>query len=111
VDRLLADPLSLPINRIPQHLWGAVGDLILRQSPESNKFAERYGSMAWDIRHATAAPFADVFTCDRRVAEFMGNFRTDRGLARQLSVGGEIDQVTFANTLREQIEAVAAVST
>jgi len=106
IDRLLGDPLSLPINRIAPHCWRAVGDRILDQSSESKKFVDRYGSFMWDTRHAVSGAFADVFTCDRFVNEILGDFRTDRGLQRQLSVGRDVDRVAFAAALRQQIEAV-----
>lgn len=110
MDHLLADPLSLPINRIAPHLWGAIGKRILDQpSADSDSFAKRYSSMAWDIRHAIGGAVSDIFTCDRRVAESMGNFRTDRGLPRQLNRGKDL--VAFAASLRQQIETVTAAST
>jgi hypothetical protein len=108
VDLLFGDPLALPINRISPHLWAAIADRILAQKAESKSFADRYGSMIWDLRHAIAGAFADVFTCDRLVADFFGDFRMDRGLQRQLSVGGGVDRAAFAAALRQQIEAVAA---
>jgi len=61
--------------------------------------------MIWDLRHAVGGAFADVFTCDHYVDGLLGDFRTEHGLQRQLSVGGSIDRVAFAAALRRQIEA------
>lgn len=105
VDRLLADPLALPINRISPYLWGAIGERISDQSAESGKFEKRYRSMIWDLRHAVGGAFADVFTCDQYVDGLLGDFRTARGLGRQVSVRGDIDRLAFAAALRRQIEA------
>lgn len=105
VDRVLDDPASLPMNRIVRHVFGSVGERIGAQSADSKRFTERYSSFIWDTRHAVAAAFADVFTCDHFADEVIGDFRRDRGLPRQLSVGGNVDRAAFAEALRGQIEA------
>jgi hypothetical protein len=104
VDRVLDDPASLPMNRIVRHVFGSVGERIGAQSADSKRFTERYSSFIWDTRHAVAAAFADVFTCDHFAEEILGDYRTARGLPRQLSIGGNVDRVAFAAALRQQIE-------
>jgi hypothetical protein len=106
VDRLLDDPSSLPMNRIVQQAWRGAGDRITNQSVSSKKFSSRYGSLLWDLRHLVAGGFADIFTCDHFVDKILGEFRTQIGLPKQLSIGGCGDLTGFVAALRRQVEAV-----
>ncbi|HZL19148.1 MAG TPA: hypothetical protein VFG23_15535 [Polyangia bacterium] len=105
VDRLLDDRSSLPMNRIVQQAWRGAGDRITNQSIASKKFSSRYGSLLWDLRHLVAGGFADIFTCDHFVEKILADFRTQRGLPKQLSIGGCGDLTGFVAALRRQVEA------
>jgi hypothetical protein len=106
VDRLLNDPDSLPMNRIVQHTWRRIGDRITDQRVDSNKFTARYGSILGDLRHLIAGGFADVFTCDRLVDRVLGDFRSQRRLPRQVSLGKHVGMTDFVGALRHQVDQV-----
>jgi hypothetical protein len=102
VRALLDDPAALPLNKIATHIFREVGKRIAASDPESQSFKDRYASFLWDTRHALAAAVVDVFTCDRFVDMVMSDFRTSRGLPRQLSIRGCGGQAGFVAELRRQ---------
>jgi hypothetical protein len=108
VDRLLDDPSSLPMNRIVHEAWRGAGDRIADQATDSKKFASRYGSLLWDLRHLVAGSFADIFTCDHFVEKILADFRGRRGLPKQLSIGGCGGLAGFVAELRRQFDDVSA---
>jgi hypothetical protein len=105
VDQLLADPAALPMNKIVNYAHFRIGEIITDQTAGSNKFNQRYSSFLWDLRHLVAAAFADVFTCDAFVDRVLDDFRTARGLPKQLSIGRCGGVAGFVAALADQVDA------
>jgi hypothetical protein len=95
------DPGAIPMTKIGYHLQGNVADVITRQLATSKGFEERFRSFVWDTRHALAAAVVDVFTCDAFVDSVMTDFRTARGMERQISLHGR-DRAALVAELRRQ---------
>ena len=98
---LLLEPDTLPINKVVPHVFANVGDRITMQRLRSGGFNERYQSFAMDTRHAFAAAVVDVFSCDGFMDDVMSDFRTSRGMERQISLRGR-SRAAFVAELRRQ---------
>jgi hypothetical protein len=98
---LLAEHEALPFNKVAAHVFRNVGDRITQQTLRSGGFDERYEGFAMDTRHALAAAAVDVFTCDSFMDDVMGDFRTSRGMNRQVSLRGR-SREAFVTELRRQ---------
>jgi hypothetical protein len=97
----LDDPDAIPMTKVGYHLQGNVADVITRQEATSKGFQDRFRSFVWDTRHALAAAVVDVFTCDAFVDSVMTDFRTSRGMERQISLHGR-DRAALVAELRRQ---------
>jgi hypothetical protein len=101
----LDDPDAIPMNKIARHLQRQVAEEITRKpDPRSRNFRETFQSFVWDARHALAAAVVDVFTCDSFVYGVMGDFRTSRGMERQISLRGGRSREDLVAELRRQCE-------
>jgi hypothetical protein len=104
-NRLLERSDSIPLNRLSHSVIHELGRRIAAQpKSESTGFRRRYGGSAFDIQHLSGAVYCDVFTCDAAVDRSIGDFRTARGLARQLSVGESRDPELFVSALEAQLD-------
>jgi hypothetical protein len=102
-----ARPDALPVSRLWQHVVSEICKSITAQDRDSQAFLRRYRSAAHDHTHLTGAAYCDVFTCDKRVDDAIGSFRTDRGMLPQLSVRGVGGPEQFVRLLGEQVTAAA----
>lgn len=101
VREALDDQHAIPLTKVGQQLAQSVSDGITDKQARSGKFKERYKGFGWDSRHATAAAVVDVFTCDYYVDGVMDDFRTARGMERQISYL-ELSREAFVAELRRQ---------
>jgi hypothetical protein len=93
---------AIPLTKVTQQIAEYVSDGITKQTPTSGGFSNRYKSFGWDSRHALAAAVVDVFTCDRYASGAIGNFRTSRGMERQISARGGVSPADLLTELRRQ---------
>lgn len=107
VDRVLAIPESIPFNRAASCLVHELGGVVPSQDPGSARFRKRFSSMSYDLQHLLGAAYGDIFTCDRTVAQALGDFRERRGMMRQSSLGVEGSLDAFVDTLEAQIKSAA----
>ena len=101
VREALDDQDAIPLTKIGYQLARNVSDGITGKKARSGGFNERFKSFGWDSRHATAAAVVDVFTCDNFADSVMGDFRTARGMQRQISYLDR-DREAFVAELRRQ---------
>jgi hypothetical protein len=109
VREALDDQDAIPLTKIGQQIAGNVADDITRQKARSGRFNERFKGFGWDSRHATAAAVVDVFTCDYFTDSVIGDFRTARGMERQISYL-ELDREAFVAELRRQCAEPSAAA-
>jgi hypothetical protein len=102
-DRLFSDLDSMPLSRLYLHVVEGLLKEIPAEDLSSKRFAKRYGSLIWDLAHLTGAIYCDIFTCDYRIDRAIGNFRTARGMRRQVSVRGQGGSREFVAELTRQL--------
>jgi hypothetical protein len=94
---------AVPLSRLWNRVMENICDVITEQEPTSKHFVRRYASAGHDLTHLTGGVYCDIFTCDRRVDEAIGSFRTDRGMLPQLSVRGAGGPARFVQQLETQV--------
>ena len=99
---LVSQPEAIPLDRLMNRTLGGLAKQTTAQDADSRAFRRRYRSATHDIMHLTGSAYGDIFTCDRRIDEAIGNLRTDRGLLPQLSVRGEGGAAAFVEALGQQ---------
>lgn len=95
---------SVPCNRLISAVIGDLAAGVTAQQSDSARFRDRYSSMGYDLQHLCGGAYCDVFTCDRRVDQAIGEFRERRGLGRQLSMAGRAGE-EFVEALSRLISA------
>ena len=100
---LVNQPDAIPLDRLMIRTLGQLAKKVTAQDADSRAFRRRYRSATHDIMHLTGAAYGDIFTCDRRIDEAIGNFRTDRSFPPQLSVRGEGGADAFVEALEQQV--------
>jgi hypothetical protein len=100
------EPDAVPLDRLMARVQDHIVHSISAQKRNSAKFRQRHASSGHDIMHLTGAVYCDVFTCDKRIDEAIGGFRTDRGMLPQLSVGRSGGPGPFVERLQQQFDGL-----
>lgn len=83
-------PASFPMFRIHRHAITALGFAAEKQDVESHSFEKRHRGTAGDLLHLVAAAHCNVFTCDQRTSDLIGDERLELGLPQQIAGSKEV---------------------
>lgn len=96
---ILNNPDFCPYLLLLINLMHNYAEALALEAVTPGKFENKHESDSDDFGHLVGGAYCDVFTCDKRTSQYIGNFRESKlGLARQLS-HGEIGKDAFNKEL------------